>query len=323
MGNYRLGIEINEGYGTCLAHHGIKGQQWGVQNGPPYPLDPKEHAKVVKKSNKQIKRSRKLAKKGIRDQFLNQEHVIPAGTKVYRTTSDPNEPAGGHKYVTYLDEDRNFYRGSIGTVRRFGKSEEEQSKIKSYEVEYELNEDLRIPSRDELIKTGSELMLNDKSFRDRVKELREDYVVRSQLELDINTPINKLSKEQQKIYKETIDSIKPSFDDFYNNISNVSLYYVYGQVAMSLALGDDVRTKLFDTLKNKGYNAIMDENNVAYLGSNNGNYAPMIIFDGNEQVMNRTSTTELSRDEEKAYAKKTLKNKYKKARKNKGQWSII
>ena len=22
-----------------LAHHGIKGQQWGVKHGPPYPLD--------------------------------------------------------------------------------------------------------------------------------------------------------------------------------------------------------------------------------------------------------------------------------------------
>lgn len=26
-------------YGPYLAHHGIKGQKWGVRNGPPYPLD--------------------------------------------------------------------------------------------------------------------------------------------------------------------------------------------------------------------------------------------------------------------------------------------
>ena len=26
------------GYNT-LAHHGIKGQKWGIRNGPPYPLD--------------------------------------------------------------------------------------------------------------------------------------------------------------------------------------------------------------------------------------------------------------------------------------------
>ena len=31
--------------GTSLYHHGIAGQKWGVRNGPPYPLDYKEHSK--------------------------------------------------------------------------------------------------------------------------------------------------------------------------------------------------------------------------------------------------------------------------------------
>lgn len=26
-----------------LCHHGVKGQEWGVQNGPPYPLDRKKN----------------------------------------------------------------------------------------------------------------------------------------------------------------------------------------------------------------------------------------------------------------------------------------
>ena len=34
-------------------HHGIEGQKWGVQNGPPYPLDKETHKQVVKdKKNK-------------------------------------------------------------------------------------------------------------------------------------------------------------------------------------------------------------------------------------------------------------------------------
>lgn len=33
---------------TYLAHHGILGQKWGVQNGPPYPLDQQTHNKVIK-----------------------------------------------------------------------------------------------------------------------------------------------------------------------------------------------------------------------------------------------------------------------------------
>ena len=39
-----------------LQHHGVKGQEWGVKNGPPYPLDKKESKnfyKTIKKSEKQ------------------------------------------------------------------------------------------------------------------------------------------------------------------------------------------------------------------------------------------------------------------------------
>ena len=34
-------------------HHGIKGQKWGVENGPPYPLSPsKDYSAAEKKANK-------------------------------------------------------------------------------------------------------------------------------------------------------------------------------------------------------------------------------------------------------------------------------
>ena len=35
-----------------LIHHGIKGQEWGVKHGPPYPLAKEKHAKVVRKAEK-------------------------------------------------------------------------------------------------------------------------------------------------------------------------------------------------------------------------------------------------------------------------------
>ena len=37
-----------------LAHHGIKGQKWGVKNGPPYPLDAKGQLKKVKSLNDEL-----------------------------------------------------------------------------------------------------------------------------------------------------------------------------------------------------------------------------------------------------------------------------
>lgn len=35
-------------YRNYLSHHGIKGQQWGVKHGPPYPLDSRTHKAVTK-----------------------------------------------------------------------------------------------------------------------------------------------------------------------------------------------------------------------------------------------------------------------------------
>ena len=44
-------------YRNELYHHGIKGQQWGVNNGPPYPLDAKTHRQVVRSAGKQVRKS--------------------------------------------------------------------------------------------------------------------------------------------------------------------------------------------------------------------------------------------------------------------------
>lgn len=38
-------------YPNELYHHGIKGQAWGVQNGPPYPLNQEKHSKNGKTTN--------------------------------------------------------------------------------------------------------------------------------------------------------------------------------------------------------------------------------------------------------------------------------
>ena len=42
---------------SFLSHHGIRGQKWGVKNGPPYPLDQKKHDRVVGKTGKRQRQS--------------------------------------------------------------------------------------------------------------------------------------------------------------------------------------------------------------------------------------------------------------------------
>lgn len=42
---------------SFLSHHGIRGQKWGVKNGPPYPLDQEKHDRVVGKIGKRQRKS--------------------------------------------------------------------------------------------------------------------------------------------------------------------------------------------------------------------------------------------------------------------------
>jgi hypothetical protein len=65
------GDQLNE----ILKHHGIRGQEWGQQNGPPYPLDPsKDYSKAEKKAlrkeyRKEIRRQKKAYKRYQKDEI--------------------------------------------------------------------------------------------------------------------------------------------------------------------------------------------------------------------------------------------------------------
>lgn len=73
-----------------LMHHGIKGQKWGVENGPPYPLDPqKDYSDAEKKANA------KLAKK-VKNTWLKKSYnykdtakLIEASDQFKRALNNP------------------------------------------------------------------------------------------------------------------------------------------------------------------------------------------------------------------------------------------
>lgn len=48
---------------NTLYHHGIKGQEWGVRNGPPYPLDHGRHGRRAFKKLRKINSKKNLAQK--------------------------------------------------------------------------------------------------------------------------------------------------------------------------------------------------------------------------------------------------------------------
>lgn len=52
-------IILRTPYPNELYHHGIKGQHWGVRNGPPYPLDAKTSARIRRGDNEKVRFSSK------------------------------------------------------------------------------------------------------------------------------------------------------------------------------------------------------------------------------------------------------------------------
>lgn len=294
MSSKELGLQL------YLLHHGIQGQEWGVRNGPPYPLDQKEHARVIKKAKKDMKRVAKKASKGKRDDNLNDEHVIPAGTKMYRITTNENESLEGHKYVSYLTDDRNYYKAFYGASQSSFKQEEYNG---SYEIEYTLNEDLRIPSRKELQKIAVDLM---KSDSDALREVAERYTLNYIEGPVLNSPekygknFSEVKSDIQKWLKSSGSDI--TADDWYRqSVKSLSdrlkveedMSFAYGVLCSTYVKENGVRNKVFNAVKEKGYNAIMDEEDIMTRRS----AAPMIILDGSE-TMNVTGKRKISEKEE-------------------------
>ena len=106
---------------TWLKHHGIKGQKWGVQNGPPYPLDAEDYSASEKRAEKDRQTKRTglsdgkkkalkigaiaavsalaivggvaLAKSGKLDNLIEAGHNIVGG---YKKTEPPSEDLFKH-----------------------------------------------------------------------------------------------------------------------------------------------------------------------------------------------------------------------------------
>lgn len=67
---------------TYLAHHGVKGQKWGVQHGPPYPLDEKGKKALARGIQRdtniyksRVMTSREDASGGLKEKKIVEDHI--------------------------------------------------------------------------------------------------------------------------------------------------------------------------------------------------------------------------------------------------------
>lgn len=89
-----------------LAHHGIKGQKWGVRNGPPYPLDASSKARADKSSGNTAKGEKfaNAALQGIGEELLIQLGIELAAVATVVAVQYARGKALTKKYMNEFEE---------------------------------------------------------------------------------------------------------------------------------------------------------------------------------------------------------------------------
>lgn len=265
-----------------LYHFGILGMRWGIRRYQNY--DGSLTNAGRERYGVNVREVDKLARKGIRESSLVKKHTIPAGTIIYRTTTNENEDQSGMKYVSYAQADRNHYNG--GWVRNVSGSDV------AYENVYIAKEPLNVPSRKETYDVVNQVIkdnpgLLDKSAKAFFKELYPEGTM-ANLEFFQNASSK---AEERKMVKDFTDQLLKDYKDYTTDQAAFWCMQTFG-------LNNDLKKKVVNELKSRGYNAMTDEASVG--GQNHfakEGIDPLIVFDANVSL-DLKSTRSISKDEE-------------------------
>ena len=150
-----------------LYHHGIKGQKWGVQNGPPYPLSPEKQRKVADQIKGDVDKYHKAVESG----KTNPSEVDESDIVVKAISGDIMDRQEDLMNIAY-----NLYKFKPGT--------EGYNKAVKYAEQWtqKLTDDLIKDIKDEKItifegasKDGSIIMKRESTLGELMSESIEDF----------------------------------------------------------------------------------------------------------------------------------------------------
>lgn len=236
----------------------------------------------------------KVALSGLaRPRYFRSERIIPKGTKMYRTSISKNDlKEGNHTYVTYLEPERNLYKD--GYIRYQNKGDT------SYEYQMTLKEDLKIPSRE--------------VYKDSIKKVIEENpnYLRESLKTYYDTIFPSSSPQRGWLlhYKLEVENYNwkrwdEVVDKLIDKHKNEDVEETWGKMTISFGLNDKFRNAVISDLKNKGYNAMVDEASVGGRPEDNHSIEgvdPLIVFDSSVLKMDKIEKVS-EEDEKKAKEK--------------------
>ena len=264
---------------SFLSHHGILGQKWGVQNGPPYPLKGGDYSP----SEKQHKYKKKHLFKGNYNKKHIDEVLKKDKTTIQTLSHDPNRTKNTDMfYGTHTFQDNHQYNAFFNTKTYKPIYDEKGKEIGTgqsykFKIKNSLNKDMKVASEDSGNKSFMKLYKNDRDFYNFVndKNRLEKYAFKKWSSF--------------KGYKEAWNALHELQNNKGKNVSEEDLKKVYRLFNYAIPYDGDgkdkrgskdvltQRAKWFKELKKDGYGAVLDTNDSIY--NHFGATSSIIVFD--------------------------------------------
>lgn len=256
-----------------LYHHGIRGQQWGVKNGPPYPLKGEQYSRTE---------LREYHKHASYKDLNNKKHFdrdIKKGTDLSTLSYDPNRTKDTDMfYAAYTFYDKHSYNVLFNKKVYSEIFDENGNSLGNgdcykFKIENTLSKDVKVASEDSGAKAFSKLYENDRDFCNFVKDP-------SRLQKLYET-----SPHKHRVYDKAVSVLERMRDGNVTDRDLHTVYRLFNYVIPNDGSGNkqvakDVRTqraKFFTELKKNGYSACLDTNDAIYNGLKAE--SPVIVFD--------------------------------------------